>query len=403
MRLRTVLGLLLVLGVWTSAGAIGPFGVAGDDNTALKLQLAGQFQTVWESRDGGSGDDRESSLYMQVRRVRPVLVLDLPDYRTSFRLHVNLSPGAAELLDFQFDVVLRRHLQVRVGQYKIPFTRYRIQSFQRLTFVDWSVVTRYFGAERQFGLTVHNDYEKPPRLAYALGVFNGVNSRASHAIGLASVFGERVSNASDLSGGGRRAEFHPELVGHVAYCRGGIEVASDSDLEGGGLRYMLASSVAWDLDPNAYEDLALRFAQEFLVKYRGVSFMGVGYVGLVTVDGSLRTRMAMAGVLGQSAWRVSRRCEVSVRYAVVDIDDAVADAAVSRAQGIIGGTDNEGVMAQYGDAGMVRAVHEGTLGFNVYVEEHGFKIQNDVGFTRQERRDADRVDYVIRSQIQVAF
>ena len=66
-----------------------------------------------------------------------------------FKLHLSTAPPSLELMDYYLNYRAKKeHLQFRFGQYKVPFTRYRIQSFQRLTFVDWSIVTRYFRAER---------------------------------------------------------------------------------------------------------------------------------------------------------------------------------------------------------------------------------------------------------------
>lgn len=384
--------------------AIGPFEITSkDSSTTLRLQFAGQFQTAWESKDKGVGKEDDVALFMRARRIRPTFTISVPEYKTTFRLHLSAAPGSLELMDMYFNTVVTSQVQVRIGQYKIPFTRYRMQSFQRLTFADWSIMTKYFGAERQLGLAVHNGYEKPPRLAYVLGVFSGDNARASHATGLASIYGEKTPNPSDLSGSASKSEFHPELVGHLSYNAKGINVSSDSDAEGGGFRYSAAWSVAWDLDPVAYQDLALRVAQEFLVKYRGASLMGAGYVGFTDVNGTLRTRKAMTGLLVQTAYRVGGRCEISLRYAMVDIDDGLADAAYARGQAVIADTDDDDIAAQYKDAGILSGEREGTAGFNVYLDEHNLKLQNDFGFTKHERRDGDRTDYLVRSQLQLAF
>jgi len=400
---RFLLIIAMTFCLWPSTyGALGPFEIASSDSsTVLRLQLAGQYQSVWESKDKGS--DRDKALFMRARRIRPTLTVSLPEYRASFRLHLSAAPGSLELMDMYFNTGLTSQFQLRLGQYKIPFTRYRIQSFQRLTFVDWPVVTKYFGAERQVGLSVHNGYEKPPRFAYALGVFSGENARASHATGLASAFGEEILNPSDLSGSSPRPEFHPELVCHLAFNGCDIDIRTDSDAEGGRLRYSAATSIAWDLDPVEYQDLALRVAQEFLLKYRHGSVMGVGYVGFTDIEGSLRTRKAMTGLLLQAAYRITLQCEISLRYALVDIDNNLADAALARAEAIIAGTDDNAVITQYGTAGKVLREQEATIGFNVYLDGHSFKIQNDLGVSRHDRRDEDRTDCLVRSQVQLAF
>ena len=147
-RLAVVCALALVLGS-SALASVGPFEVVSrDSSTVLRLQLASQLQTAWESKDKGPSANRDVALYMRARRIRPTLTVSVPEYKTDFRLHVSMAPGSIELMDLYFNTKLNDRWSVRVGQYKIPFTRYRIQSFQRLTFVDWSIVTKYFGAER---------------------------------------------------------------------------------------------------------------------------------------------------------------------------------------------------------------------------------------------------------------
>jgi len=148
---------------------------------------------------------------MRARRIRSTFTVSRPEYETVFRLHLSPAPGSFELMDMYFNAGLTSQLQLRVGQYKMPFTRYRIQSFQRLTFVDWAIVTRYFGAGRQIGFSLHNGYEGPPRFAYAIGIFSGVIARAAHATGFPLLFGEKLTNPSDLSGSALKSEFHPVL------------------------------------------------------------------------------------------------------------------------------------------------------------------------------------------------
>lgn len=399
--------LAAALMIWTlcgSAYAVGPITFSDADSTVtVRLQLAAQLQTTWENKDRGDEVDRDNAVYMKVRRLRPVMSVAIPEYRTSFRVHLNASPGAIELLDLQFDFKLNDQFQFRAGQYKIPFTRYRIQSFQRLTFVDWSIVTKYFGAERQQGFSVHNGYERPPKFGYVFGLFNGVNARGSHTTRLATLYGEKVLNRSDLSESHANAEFHPELVGHLSWNSDGVDVRSDTDAKDGALRYSVGSSVAWDLSPTRYEDLAVRAAQELLLKCHRWSLMTVGYVGFEPVDDDFGSRLAFVGGLVQTSYRASDRLEFSARLAHVDIDDKVSDAAYVRGQAIIAGTEEESVVSQYRNAGLLWSETEVTVGCNVYLDEHNLKVQTDVGFTRAERRDGDRTDVVTRVQIQLAF
>lgn len=400
------------------ADSIGPFEIADPDSTTkIRLQFAGQLRAQFESRDAGRDRERTDKFFAEARRIRLILAGDFPSYNLTFKLHLSLAPGSLELMDMQFDYRCYRSNHIRIGQYKVPFTRYRIQSFQRLTFADWAIVTRYFGAERQMGLTVHNGYEKPPTWAYEVGVFTGQNARASHAVGLAGIYGEAVPNPSDLADPGPKAEFHPAVFGHVSYNPNGISVQSDSDDKGVGLRGSAGFSAGWDLDPNRYQNLTGRFAPEILLKYRGASFSGIGYLGLVKIGCPGATRTGMTGALVQGAYRFAGRYEVAARYAIVDFADELTSAAYSRAQRLItlaqyeadlsdspiAQKELDSVMTQYKNAGILLGEEEITIGFNIYIESHLLKWQNDAGRLLHHRRDQDRVDYVVRSQLQLTF
>ncbi|MCB2229774.1 OprO/OprP family phosphate-selective porin [bacterium] len=403
MRIVVLVG-LFSLACSSVSATIGPFETANRDSTAvLRLQLASQLQTYWETRDNGGGTQRESGLFMRARRIRPSLTLSLPERHLLFRLHLSTAPGAIELMDLYFDARLHNSFSVRAGQFKIPFTRYRIQSFQRLTFVDWSTVTRYFGAERQMGLALHNGYERPPRYAFVFGLFSGVNARASHGTGIALLHGEKIVNISDLSGSASNSEFHPELVLHLAYNSRGIDVGSDSDPDGGPLRVSIAASAACDMDAAMYEEPSVRVAQEFLFKCRGVSLMTAGYLSFMRKYDWYRTKLALSGFLIQTSIRVSQRVDIAARYAMVDVDDNVALMARSRAAAIIADTDDPDVSARYKSAGKVQREQEATIGCNYYLDGDNLKLQNDFGFLGTDRLDHDRTVFQVRSQLQLSF
>ena len=403
---------------FVSAG-IGPVEIVDRDSTCLlSLKFAGQLRCQFESNDKGGSTNRSEKVYMEARRIRPVMSLTLREYNLSFRLHLSTAPGSLELMDFYFDYHCKRKLSFRLGQYKVPFTRYRIQSFQRLTLADWAAVTKYFGAERQFGVAVHNGYEKPPPWGYAIGLFTGVNARASHAVGLETIYGEPISNPSDLADAGTRSEFHPELFVHLSYIHGNMDIASDTDARMTGLRWFLAAGAAWDFKPVLYRDLRLRLAQEVMVKYRGLAMTAIVYAGYVREKISKDNKLAMQGGLIQGAWRVNKSWELAGRLALIDLSDWLIDDAYARAQQLISAAqealDNadEKELAQlyldeiqrvYRNAGRVRREQEFLLGINIYFDGHYLKLQNDFGWLKHTLRDESREDYIIRLQLQVAF
>ena len=250
-------------------------------------------------------------------------------------------------------------------------------------------MTKYFGAERQMGLALHNGYEKPPQWAYAFGVFTGVNAHASHNIEFAKLYGKELANPSDLSDPGPRAEFHPELFVHLSLNANGIRVRSDTDEERSGPRYSIGLSVAWDIDPEQGIDYSARFSPELLFKYSGVSASCIGYAGFSEMGASESSNLATLGGLFQMAYRIDGRYEVSARYAIADFTTAVIDDA--RAQAAESAFDP-----------VVRD-EEIRLGVNLYFAGHSLKLQNDVGRLKRSYTEETRVNYVIRSQFQIAF
>jgi len=385
--------------------SIGPFEIYNADSTSsIRFQFAGQLRLTFDSHDNGSSEDRTGELFMSARRIRLTLKGTIYNPDLSYKLHLSTAPKSLELMDFCFDYKFRPDMQFRFGQYKTPFTRYRIQSFQRLAFVDWAIVTKYFGSERQMGFAFHNGYEKPPAWGYVFGLFTGVNARASHALGLSRVYGEEISNPSNLADPGPYAKFHPELFLHFTHNANNIRINSNSDAEKTGLRYAVGISFAWDIDPTEFHDFSLRIAPEFLVKYRGLSILSVGYAGYSKIGNLSKMKLTMTGGLFQTAYRINKTYEISLRYAFINFDDKLTDDAHDRALQLINASGNDpDVLEQYKNAGLVSKEHEATLGSNLYLLGHRLKWQNDIGWLRHSREDNNRNDYLFRSQFQLTF
>jgi len=385
--------------------AIGPFEISSaDGGSKVRLQFAGQLWLYFESRDKGPDVDRTNKLFMKARRIRLTLAGTLYQPELSYKLHLSTAPKSLELMDFYFNYMISQNMQFRFGQYKVPFTRYRIQSFQRLAFVDWAIVTKYFGAERQMGFSFHNGFELPPRWAYALGIYTGVNARTSHGVGLSIVYSEEAPNPSDLADPGPAAEFHPELFLHLNYNSGDIKVQSSSDEERTGFRSSSGLSLAWDLKPDPYADLRFRLAPELLIKYRGISCVAVLYAGFSKIGYPAEIKPVMTGCLIQTSYRFQKDYEISARYAVVDFKDAMLNDARSRAWHLIDESGfDQSVIDQYDDVGKVYQEHEMTLGFNIYLNGHSLKWQNDVSLLRHSILTGKRTDYTAHSQFQLTF
>jgi hypothetical protein len=387
---------LIHFNVSSSQDKIGPFELAGPDgNSKIRLQFVGQLKMQYDGLDADRIKGRKSGLYTEARRIRLSLGGSVLKPQVSYKLQLSFAPHSLELMDIYFNYALRPCIQIQYGQFKVPFTRYRMQSFQRLAFVDWSIVTNYFGAERQMGLLFHNGYAKAHNFTYAVGAFTGYNARASHTVGLPAIFGESTPNPSDLSDPASSQRIHPELVGHVSYNSEGMELEVDTDEKAGNLRYAVAGSVTWDNDPVRFHDFKSRGAAELSIKYRGVSFFGVGYIVYVDDIGSCDTEPGMTGWQLQSACRIKPWIETSLRYAFVDMKDIITDYAIEMSM-------DDSTSSKYN---YVRLSEEKELaaGINFYIIGHSLKIQNDYIHRIKNFRDGKIRDNIYRSQLQVAF
>ncbi|MFZ5981396.1 MAG: porin [Candidatus Zixiibacteriota bacterium] len=388
--------ILLSTGLSGSAAAVDPVQIFNaDSSSSLRFQFVGQLRTSLESKDSFPGNDRSYDVFTEFRRIRLTFSGYLWKPELTYKLHLSTAPGSLELMDLYLNYKLRSELQIRYGQFKIPFTRYRIQSFQCLTFTDWAIVSKYFGAERQIGLAAHNGFEKPPRWGYTLGIFTGQNARASHGVGIAEVYDVDTPNPSDLTDPASTGKYHPEIAGHVSLNSAGIDLQSDSDPEKGPLCYSIALSGIYDFDPDKHQDFALRAALETLIKYRGGSLTAVGYVGNTDLDDDSKKELAMTGGLIQTAYRLNRAWELSLRYALVDFKDVL----LTSARNLIAA--EAGVTA--GEIAIPNREEELTAGFNIYLDGHNLKIQNDFSWLRHVYNDDALVDFSLRSQVQLAF
>jgi hypothetical protein len=346
----------------------------------------------YESTGHGSSDDTDDDLRLYFRTLRPILDGRFLQDRLSLRLQLNVVPGSPELMDLYFDWKARPSVVIRFGQFKVPFTRYRVQSRNRLTFVDWSLVSPFFGAERQIGLAVHNGYEQPGGFEYAVGLFSGTNARASHGVVLPILYGLPRDNLSDLAGDGGEHDIHPELFARLAVNNDGIALQSDTDPTGGPFRASVGFSAAYDFDADVSRDLVWRLAPELLVKYEGCSATLIGYVAGARIGPDLEVEPALTGLLVQSAWRLSNRWEVSGRVARIGLTDKMVDHARQRRW--------EEEPSSPAIPELEVAVRQYSLGVNCYLVEHQVKLQATVDW---QLYHTDRHDVLLQTQFQLSF
>ena len=281
---------------------------------AFKMRLSLTAQSWLVVSDAGiTGGERDRSAVLELRRVRPVISGNAFTKRFKYMIHLSVLTGNFELMDMVGEYAFVPQFRVRFGQFKIPYSRYRIRSYKHRQLVDWAVVSKYFGAERQNGILFHNGFldRTPPKLEWAVGVFDGINARTAHAVGPSKLFAPE----EEVEAG---ASIHPEVVARVALNHGGIDTTGEGDLEGGPLRFAVSLNGAWDLRPEMGQDWAMRGAVDALMKVRGVSLAGTFYVASVQDGPSVADQTP--GAVG--AWAavggvIEKRVEIAGEYALV--------------------------------------------------------------------------------------
>jgi phosphate-selective porin O/P len=387
------------------------FSIISDDGVSqLSFHLALQFRWEYEYLEREPGLDHATRNEIMIRRIRPTIKGSLFFEDLTYLLHISLVPGALELMDLWFEYQFHSSYRVRVGLGKVPFTRYRLNSFQNLPLLDWSYPTHYFGAERQFGATLHNGIGNSGCFEYELGVFSGVNSRAANGIGMSKIYAEQIASPSDLADpdAAMFTKMHTEFVAHLAYNSSKMNVKVPTDFSGGPFRYSIGLSMAWDLKPTARQDMRLRLAPELELKAHGFTALAVVFLGFtdLQMDSAEYSFGAIGGVL-QLSYLFFEKYELAVRYTSVHIMDDLredarqyANAQISQASDV---AQAEELVAQYAQVGQLENDHEISLGFNWYLFGTTFKWQVDSGLLIHNRIDGIRYDVRLRTQFQLAF
>jgi hypothetical protein len=378
-----------------------------DEETSIRFGLVAQLQIDWSMRDRDV-DGLEQDYRFVLRRLRPDLRGTLLTRNLAYRLYLNVVPGSLELMEYWVDYRFHDHARVRIGQIKVPFTRYRLNSFRDLPFVDWSNPTRWFGAERQIGVMLHNGVGRPPAVEYELGVFTGANARASNAVGMSRAYGERPSNPSNLSDPSFVDGVHPEVIAHLGYNYGEINSRTTSDLEGGPLRFLVGISGAWDFNPTPTEDMRFRLAPEVLLKARGFFAQGVFYLGgFDEIRGGSRARLGVLSTLLQAGYLFRGRFEFAARYSLIYVLPSLRHDARRYADDLIDGAETEEdaqeLTAHYESVGQVIAEHDVGLGVSIYLVGAALILRVDGSMLIHERLDDDFVEGRVRLMLQMAF
>ena len=386
MTVRPILSALTLLPLLASL----PAAAQSPPPAGLTPTLAAQLRfSASEVLDG----DAPSPL-LEVRRLRVGLRASALAGRLTGAAVLNATPSALELIDAWGEYALTPTLRLRAGQFKQPFTAYRMRSFTELAFVDWAIVTRPFGGERQLGFELH-DRGAPRATEFSVGLWGGSTVRAAHGQGVAAVYAEAVENLSDLRALHLPDAPHPEVTGRFAW----------RSPRAAPVRVDLGLSASADLRPAEARDLRAAVAPEAAVSVGPMRLELTGYLGasdLVEAGGY----GLLGGVLAELQGRVGDRAVLAIRYARVQAGDGLRADARARAERLVAAapsTQHDVVQRRHADAGRVAYEQELTAGASVRLVGAWLSAQADLGWLRAAREAGDRDELRGRAQLQLVY
>ena len=391
------LGAIALLGFVTPTAPASADGLAGfdkgfflksaDGDFKLKLGIRVQARYQYDGVDGfgdaddnGEGADDKSSF--SIPRARLTFKGNAFGKDLTYKFQTDFGKGLVNLKDFFANYKLGDSVQVRVGQWKRPFSRQQINSSSKLALVDRAMTDKKFGAGRDIGVALHNGYEKSPEFEWAVGVFNGTSVKPSIATSVSLDNSDPAAPTASASSkmANTVSRFQPAFIGRFGYNMGGIKGYSEGDLKGGDFRLSLGAGAMW---LHSYDDeaSAMRANVDFMMKVSGFAFSGAFYAAMdesADDDGNMSLGLSAMGLHAQANYLIAQSYQPVLRFEW-HMPDEVGP-----------GSEDEKVM---------------TLGFNWFFHGHKVKWQTDISaaMTSDDTDGGDQTDLRVRSQLQFAF
>jgi hypothetical protein len=384
---------------------LGPVRIrVGKAEDWIGIGFASQLEFEYKQQLEDGGVDKSNTETLQFRRIRLILSSSFIDGRIQSRFQINLTPSSFELIDMWFSFTRYKFATLRIGQFKIPYDRYRAQSFAALSFIDWAPTTRMFGSERQVGvemLALGSFFG----LEYSAGIFSGTNARASFAVGITEVYGDAPTNPSNLGSGEIVSEFHPALVGRVAKNLGAIDTDTNSDVLGTKeLRQSVGVGVAWDARPDATQNLPLRLSAEWLAKIAGADVNIVSYLAWYAPWEGGKMRFGPLGFMAEAGYRFTTIWDLAIRYSITYLTPSLRSDARSYGEfQIRTATDQDSAIMQYGQNGNQITNGELALAGCAHVIGDSLKVVAEFAWESQRWVQGRRNGLALGLQIQLLF
>jgi len=384
---------------------LGPVRIkVGKTDDWIGIGFAAQMEFAYDQQFAGAGVGKDSVETLEFRRIRSTLSSSFIDRRIQSRFQINLTPSAFELIDMWFSFTRFKFATFRVGQFKIPYDRYRAQSFAALSLVDWAPTTRMFGSERQVGaeMLASGGFLE---LEYAVGIFSGVNARASHGVAISDVYGEVPNNPSELGSGEIVSSFHPELVGRIAKNFGRINTDTNSDVTGSKeLRHSVGAGIAWDARPVATQDLGLRLSAEWLGKISHLHMNFISYLAWYKSWQGGKILFGPMGFMAETGYRFSLTWELALRYSVTYLTPWLrSDSRSYGAFQIANATDPASAIEQFGENGEQTTSNQLAIAGTSHIIGNSLKVVAEAAWVAQRWEAGRRNGFVLDLQLQLLF
>jgi hypothetical protein len=171
----------------------------------------------------------------------------------TYFLKVEMGQGFTFVKDAYFNYqFIPEVLELRVGQFKRPFSREQLSSDWKLGFVDRAETDTFFKGSRDVGVAVHNDIDKSRTIEWSAGVFAGQSEKPAFS-------GDVVPSKKDPSelviDGVKESSvvspLAPTGVVRLGYNLGDLKGYNALDMDGGGLRFGVAGSALETVEPVA--------------------------------------------------------------------------------------------------------------------------------------------------------
>lgn len=156
-----------------------------DGDFKMSTRLRAQMLYTFEEAISDENEEGEWVQGFQIRRARLMFKGNVFGKNNGYKFELAVSPkdiglkssgtiSKSPLLDWYFHFGQVRDLNVRLGQYKVPYSRQRVVSSGNLQMVDRSIANGEFNLDRDLGLDIRSkNFLGLDKLRYYAGIYMG--------------------------------------------------------------------------------------------------------------------------------------------------------------------------------------------------------------------------------------